>query len=816
MKTLSAITIVFSAFALLTPLAHAEGFKGDMGLWTIEQTPGAGLTVSHSGKVIFNRAYAELTYNVFGENREYSLNTLNAEPTVDTVTVTDEFGTSTAYVFSYQMDNAVVKHTLSFPEGEPFMLASLSVESTQNKTLQSRYMKVLGIDASSTPLNGASNRAVWVPFDNDGHLKYEVYQLKNNREMTSHEVGYVFDGDSRRGIIAGSVDHDSWKSGVTIAGTNGYKIEKFDVVSGHTSSTSRDILPHGKVKGQSVRSARFFIGVYDDWRRGLNEFADANTKVAPRAVWEAGNPIGWSSWGVQQNYINYDGVLESATFMHDNLYESGFHDNDGRITISLDAFNEDNISAANLYKLGTKIFSEGEYKDGKDTKEGMNMILGEYGGHLVAWQWALDSKLQGTGLNGQPDYTVRDVALRVNGNVYPMTGSGCAVDPTHPGVKANLEFTLKKYATNGVKYIKMDFLNAGICEGDSWYDPDVTTGVQAYNYGMKLLYEEAAKYGMYIVESISPIFPYQYAHGRRTCCDRFSEISESEYVMNAMTYGWWTDRLYTVNDPDQLVMCKGGHGAKETLGENRARATSGMATGAFIFGDNFSDNVFYTDNQNGHRQGDVVGYPEESRKRAPEIMGNRDINEYVRTHTGSFMPIDGHKPSTGQSAESSFMKLTDDALYVAVFNWNTIFASNGEIAWSRLDVNPQDIVEIKELWTGETFAPNADALEFSVPAKDARVYRMAFSNFSSGDDPEESAVGVIEESPFAFVKTGPKSFHVSSEEKIQKITIFELSGKLLMTVDNCSLSLDNLAEGIYFADVVLASGYRKTVKFINN
>ena len=96
----------------------------------------------------------------------------------------------------------------------------------------------------------------------------------------------------------------------------------------------------------------------------------------------------------------------------------------------------------------------------------------------------------------------------------------------------------------------------------------------AYNYGMKIVREEAAKYGMYVVESIAPIFPYQYAHGRRQTCDRFSEIGESEYVMNAISYGWWTDRLYTVNDPDQLVLCKADHNAAETMGENSARATN--------------------------------------------------------------------------------------------------------------------------------------------------------------------------------------------------------------------------------------------------
>ena len=782
------------------------------GLWTIEHTDGAGLTVSHSEKVIFNQAYGEVTYNILGRAGDYTFNTLSAAPSVETVAVSDEFGTGKSFVLTYDAGNALVRHTLSFYPSLPYMIVSLSVESTEGKTLQSRYLKAWSVNASSNPLTGASNRVVWVPFDNDAHLKYEIFQLKNNKEMTSHEVGYVFDGDSGRGIIAGSVDHDKWKSGITIAGTNGYKVEKFDVVSGHTSSTSRDIIPHGKVKGEKVSSARYFIGVYDDWRQGLNDFADANTKVAPRAEWERGNPMGWSSWGVQQNYINYAGVYETAVFMKENLYDLGFHDRYGQMVISLDSFNEDNISQVNLYNLGTKIFGEGEYKDGKDTKQGMNMVLGEYGGHLVAWEWSLDSKVPGTGLNGTRDYTYRDMCLRVNGNIYRLNSSSAfAVDPTHPAVKAGLEAAFKKFAGYGVKYVKMDFLNSGICEGDSWYDPEVTTGVQAYNYGMKLMLEEAKKYDMYIVESISPIFPYQYAHGRRTCCDRFSEIGESEYVMNAISYGWWTDRLYVVNDPDQLVLCKGNHGAKETLGENRARATSGMATGAYIFGDNFSDNVFYTDN-NGHRQGDVVGYPEESRKRALEIMGNPDINEYVRNHTGSFMPVYGNKPSTGQSSESVFMRLTDDALYVAVFNWNTIYASNGEVEWSRLGVNPEDIVEIKELWTGEVSNVEGEALKYSVPSKDARVYRMAFSNFQAGIERTEAR-----DSREVFLQhTGARRYHISAGEDVGRYLVYDLSGKCLLSGVGNDVDLQNVSSGLYFVEVILASGHKKAFKVINH
>ncbi len=814
--------VAYLLYALIaTSGVSAADFKATEGNWMIEVSESTNkLSLSYNGTKVFNGAYASAVYNYVGDAYDYTISSLDPAqmPEINVVDVSDCFGDGKVYELNYSFGDVTMTHSLGFYESLPYMIVWVSLHGAGGKALQSGSLTALAIDEPSTPLNGASNRMVWVPFDNDGHLKYEIAKLTEGEEVVSHEVGYVFDGESRRGLIAGSVDHDTWKSGVTIAGASGYRLDKFECMSGLTNFFTRDMLPHGKVSGNSVASARFFVGLYDDWREGLNDYGDANTKVMPKAPWEGGNPIGWSSWGVQQNYINYQGVLESAQFIKDNLYDLGFHDNEGKSVISLDAFATDNIPSNKIYSLGTKVFSDGTYRDGQETKQGTNQTLGMYCGPFVAWQWALDSKVQGTGLNGAPDYTYRDIALKVNGKPYVVASNGgCAVDPTHPGVKANIEFFMKQFATNGTKYIKVDFLNNGIIEGDSWYDPEITTGVQAYNYGMKLLYDEAVKYGMYIVESISPIFPYGYAHGRRTCCDRFSQIGETEYVMNSISYGWWTDRLYTVNDPDQLVMCKGGYGARETIGENRARATSGMATGAFIFGDNFSDKVTYTDD-NGHKKGDVVGYPEESRTRALTIMGNADINDYVRNNTGSFMPVDGHKPSSAQSAESIFMKRAGSRLYVAIFNYKSLFASTGTLDFSRLGISPDEkISEIKELWSGETVIPAGDAIDYSIPAKDVKVFRFTFDGDDSG------IVEVVESvaQPASVIRTGYGQFLVESPQKsLAGIKAYDISGVCVRYVScpdehNATMDLSEIQEGLYILVIEFSDDTRQISKIIN-
>ena len=311
------------AMAMLMAVDGAAGsfaadYKAEEGDWAITVAESTKkMTLTYRDINLLNDVYAASTYNYLGETEEHTVSSLSMDvmPEVGVENVSDCFGDGRRYDFKYAADDVILTQSFFFYPSLPYALAQVKVESADGRELQSGSLTALAAGASSAPLNGASNRMVWVPFDNDGHLKYEVNVMKNGDEMTSHEVGYVFDGESRRGLIAGSVDHDTWKSGVTIAGTNGYRIDKFECLSGYTGYFTRDALPHGKVSGRSVASARFFLGLYDDWREGLNDFGEANTKVVPRAEWSGGNPMGWSSWGVQQNYIPYDGVEESARFI---------------------------------------------------------------------------------------------------------------------------------------------------------------------------------------------------------------------------------------------------------------------------------------------------------------------------------------------------------------------------------------------------------------------------------------------------------------------------------------------------------------------
>ena len=781
-----------------TIAAKAEDFRLTEGKWTVTYSDTVkGLTIDYDGRRLLNNAYASVQYNKKGSSATATIRSgTTLKPTITSYVVSDELGTGRCYQFAYSRGGVTLKHRLSFYGDKSYMVASVALESDEGAEVESRHMVAMATDAASSPFNGVSNRVLWIPFDNDGHVKYNNFALANNSERTSHEVTAVFDGDSRYGLVVGSIDHDTWKSGIKIKGKDGCTLTAMQCLSGYTSEFTRDARKHGKVSGTEISSARYLIGLFDDWREGLNAFASANALVAPPSEWTKGNPIGWSSWGVMQTVVNYKGVEATARFIKDSLYRYGFHDNFKKTVISLDAFAEDNISQADFKKLGTQVFSSKSYTDNGVKRFGTNQTLGLYYGPFVVWEWILDDKVKGTGVDGIPEYTWRDVALKVNGNIYKVpSNGGYAGDPTHPAVKANIEYTLKLWNSLGVKYVKIDFLNNGIMEGDSWYNPDVKTGVQAYNYGMKILLETAKLYDMYVVESISPIFPYQYAHGRRVSCDRFSEMAESEYVLNAVSYGWWTDKLYAVNDPDHLVMCKQGNNANETMGENRARATTGMVTGAFIFGDNFS--------LVGLKDGAKPGYAEQSRKRAKEIMGNADINEYVRNNTGSFMPLYGDDPSESQLAESFFVRDTKDYFYLAVFNYSGSGSKSGTISFGRMGISFDNIAEIKELWLNKSVSYDASGLNFSVPAKDVRVYRMTKrvnTGIAAAEATGDVSLKVCEGNVLS----------VAADSEIADVSLYDGAGVLLSKVccnGGNSATLQLPADGaIFIVRVLFADG----------
>ena len=702
------------SFALIIVLqGHAANLLS--GKWNISyDIQSRRMAVTYDGRTLLADAYCEAASG--GETlRSYDAVAVSTEEQE----VNDCFGTGRELLVSYTMAGGqTLIQTLAVYDGRPYVVAQLAL-TTGDGTAESNCMVPLKSDTQSTMMPpGRQNRMLFVPWDNDGFIRYASNTLRS--ELNSYSVTAIYNSESREGLVCGAVDHDLWKNAVRIVGSDYDKVDQLALISGYTDEHSHDsiqsegtVMPHGTVVADTVRSARFIMGWFSDWRTGMETFGQACTLVAPRREWAAGAPYGWSSWGVQQTSISYQGIIDCADFIRDNLVPHGFHDREGRVVMSLDAWWNDNLSTQQV-------------KDFVRYCKANNMIPGLYYGAFCRFG-DLQSYVPGT----SNKYRFRDIALKVHGRYKVVDGAYC-LDPTHVATKQYMMSDIQKFKSWGVEYLKCDFMSNGAIEADEWYNKDCHTGIQAYSEGMAALMRYAGD-GIYLDLSIAPAFPYQYTHGRRISCDAWGTTDHTRYVMNNTSYGWWLREVYVANDPDHLVMAlRQDGGGVQTEAVNRARLTTGVVTGAFITGDNFSPNVtLWRDND--QSKGQLNNYWETSQERALKLLTIDDINEIPRT-CSSFHPVYGNA-STSVGAESLMTYETDRYVYVAAINYQTLMPISGQIPFTDLGIPPSlwegSGVGIKELWTGSTVTTTTTALPYNVPASDARIYRIE-KNETSG------------------------------------------------------------------------------------
>jgi len=291
------------------------------------------------------------------------------------------------------------------------------------------------------------------------------------------------------------------------------------------------------------------------------------------------------------------------------------------------------------------------------------------------------------------------------GNPLRTIDGGYAIDPTHPGARQRIDFYYLRWSTDAFDYIKFDFLSHGIVEGGSnngvHYDPTVLTGVQAYNQGMSYL---SKKFGatMFMDESISPIFPYQYAHARRVSCDTFGQIGSpsqvmdgtTSYEMNSASYGWWlAGALYNYNDPDQIVM------EGFTSYENKSRVTSAAIQGYIIDGDDLTDSV--------------------APALAQQWLTNSSINGLSALNL-HFRPVDG---STGQNATSVMVAQSGSTYYLAVFNYDPNNPLVESIDLGHAGLSGSAHYKVTDLWTGAA-SQASGSLSVNLNPAESTIYKL--------------------------------------------------------------------------------------------
>lgn len=645
----------------------------EQGSYSVQYDTQKGLAAySWNGQTV-----AKGVYSKFGDLASscYSAHTFSMS---DVKPLKDGFGSGIKVTFaSHEAGKPTLNQIYSFYANKPYFLTR--TEAPGDGALSANYFAPVvtntegGIDIGLGTLGNGDGRVLSVPYDNDMWVRYQAVPI--NAADTSYEVTAVYDNTSRNGLIVGSVTHDTWKTGIDFIG-EANKLNSLSVYGGASSAKTHDSQPHGTVTGSKLTSPQVFVGYYNDYRTGMEAYGEANAVIAPPLAFgkkvPSGVPVGWNSWGAFGSSLSYQNIIDTSNYYKKQLKSM---DNDNVTYINLDSY-WDNLNDQQLADVVATIRKNGQK-------------AGIYWGPFVYWGNNMEQPVDGS------TYKYGDILLRDHdGNLLPTLDGAYAVDPTHPGAKERMNYFLGKFKRLGFEYIKLDFLTHGALEGDH-YDPAVQTGTQAYNAGMKEMNKLIGS-SMFISASIAPMFPSQYAHSRRIATDTFGSIGDTEYQLNALTYGWWQNgTIYHYTDPDHMALTRAA-----TLEEARSRVNSAVISGTVFLGS------------------DDVNDPK-AQEYMKVLYTNKDVLE-LATKGKAFRAIEGN---TGAQAADAFVSKDKDTYYLAVFNYSKE-ASNKSISLARAGVEMGKTYKVTELWSGATSKLTGDALTVSLGAAESRLYEF--------------------------------------------------------------------------------------------
>jgi alpha-galactosidase len=574
---------------------------------------------------------------------------------------------------------------------------------------------------------GTAPRFLDVPFDNDNWshvLERKWDDTKPAFSGISYEFASIYDNDGLSGLVMGSLSHDFWKTGIVYrAGKQTGVIDSLKVYDGAATEDNsalppdyggndgtHDHAPHGIMKGPSVNSSVIYLCA-GDVRKAFVAYGDANARLNGRLNWNGSAPVYWNSFGVE-GVLGYEGRMmpKDVVKISDFIQTLDNFNKYSKPVISIDSYDQSIYTTDLLASFGMYI-------------QKRNQQLGFYFIPFAKWAWkngTENTKLEGT------DYNLADVVLRdKNGQPiwYKDVDWGClAMDPTHPAIRQYVINQLKKAKAVGAKFIKIDFLTAGSLESTRRYDPNVRTGLQAYNYGMKMLKTLADSImgkDIFITQAISPMFPSQYAHTRFISTDVYSHLRDDEpgFPHYGSTEGslangshlWWVQgTLWPYTNLDVSIMKNFQKNPDLSEKEVKVRLFAMMSMGSILGdGSDFRDKL--------------------AADRARIYLNNKNICAFFASPK-AFTPL---KFADGETPDQQIaFYLPGNETLLSLFNFDNKKEFNQ--TWHRSDIGlGEGEYVIKDFLTGEPvarIAKGADTFSLKVQPTDAMMVTITPSN----------------------------------------------------------------------------------------
>ncbi len=664
------------------------------------------------------------TINTAVKSSDYSVHTLT------TADISDGLGRGVVYTVVSTGENLPDMYQ-SFYVYDELEYALIDVRLSSEEKISTNFMApicasgadAVGIDAKETDAVGIDAiddnavdigaaedmRVLFVPFSNDNFVTYNAEDTDG--EHTSYFVSAVFDNNSGSAVVAGSVEHDTWKTGVRVW-TEGGDVTFFGAFCGIWSEEyTYDFLPHGSISGTTVGSAKMFLGYFDDWRDGLEEYGAANRKMTGILAWNGGSIFGYNSWNAQGTGLNLSDTFAAVDEIA-ALRDNGFCDENGTAWLNLDSYYD------NLEGHDSDVNGVDDLQDFVNYAKENGLKAGIYSARLITW----DNDLYNWGVRGNAvvDKYGNPAAPAKADSRYGTVINCFSVDPTSETTRRNIKEFTEKYTAMGFEYFKLDFLNFSALEG-VFADENITTGMQAYNSVCKTLAEYVDTDHVFISYSIAPLFPSQYAHSRRISCDVGAEsggdyLSEAKYMLNALEYGWWqSGTLYEYTDPDMVTFYAPPLSVFMSYAKAYARGkytSAVIAGGLVLLSNNYSTNSVRT----------VTEY----------AATNEAVNEVARIGkafrpAAASLALETNYKDSVDAPQNVYYLEYGGYTYCAVFNFGS--SSDGEtVDLASIGLDPNTEYEYTELWEGGTGTLTGDI--FTTP--DIAAYSAAIYKINSG------------------------------------------------------------------------------------
>ncbi|MCF0197182.1 MAG: alpha-galactosidase, partial [Bacteroidaceae bacterium] len=266
----------------------------------------SGVSIERDGETLMRCVRAEFAWEGRVVNSaDYARQTFQKEK------LRDAFGRCVRWTIRYSAPDLPLL-TQTFRLYDDYLLIDASVSADHVLSVSS----VAPIARSETGelLRSEGHRTLFVPYDNDAWIRYHSTR-QTGSHFRSYEATAIYTPRTRQGVVIGALNHDCWKNVIDLTCESAC----LQARSGVADSLTRDQLQHGAVCGTCVTSSTFMLGVYDDWREGMDTYARLNRVVAPPRQWDKAMPVGWNSWGALQFRVNHANSTAVSRFIADTL-----------------------------------------------------------------------------------------------------------------------------------------------------------------------------------------------------------------------------------------------------------------------------------------------------------------------------------------------------------------------------------------------------------------------------------------------------------------------------------------------------------------